>query len=114
MSLGLRVKMRLRELGMSQAELARRTNVPQTTINGLVNGSSRTTPHLIRIAQVLSVTPAYLTGETDNISSDIVDFSLDFMEQKFMEELRELSDKDRNVIEYILNSFLKNKKLKSS
>lgn len=35
MKIGIRIQERLKLLGMSQSELARRLNVPQSTINGL-------------------------------------------------------------------------------
>jgi transcriptional regulator with XRE-family HTH domain len=66
MSLGERIEERLKALGLSQAELARRADVPQTTMNSLIRGNARTTPHLIRIARELQTTPAFLMGETDD------------------------------------------------
>jgi|JI8StandDraft_2_1071088.scaffolds.fasta_scaffold03152_7 transcriptional regulator with XRE-family HTH domain len=66
MSLGERIEERLLALGLSQAELARRADVPQTTMNSLIRGKARTTPHLIRIARELETTPAFLMGETND------------------------------------------------
>ena len=54
------------EQGMSQAELARQVGIAQPTIAKLLNGSSRSSSHLHRIARVLQTTPAYLSGETDD------------------------------------------------
>lgn len=64
--LGARIEERRKAIGLSQSELARRARVPQTTMNGLIHGSQRSTPHLIRIAQALQTSPAFLTGETDD------------------------------------------------
>jgi transcriptional regulator with XRE-family HTH domain len=86
--IGPRIEIRLRELGMSQAELARRAGVPQTTINGLIRGNSRTTPHLIRIAQALATTPAYLTGETDNLNSEMDNYQISSQEKNLIECIR--------------------------
>lgn len=68
--LGARIRERLSSLGISQAELARRAKVPQTTLNGLVNSDARSTPHLTKIARALGTTPAYLTGEVDDPDLD--------------------------------------------
>jgi transcriptional regulator with XRE-family HTH domain len=102
MSLGSRIKERLRELGISQAELARRAKVPQTTINGLIQGNSRTTPHLIRIAEELSVTPAYLTGEAGDIYSEKREFEFNGLERDYIKNLRCLPKKDREIVLRIL------------
>ena len=66
MVLGRRIRHRAKQLGLTQAELARRAKVPQSTMNTLVNGNARWSPHLVRIANVLQTTVAYLTGETDD------------------------------------------------
>ena len=68
MSVGGRVRDRLAEIGMSQSELARRVSVNQSTIAGLIAGRSRSSAHLHRIARELATTPAYLTGETDDVA----------------------------------------------
>lgn len=65
-TLGARIEERRREIGISQAELARRVGVRQSTMNSLIKGDSRTTRSLLKIARELRTTPAYLTGEVDN------------------------------------------------
>lgn len=62
---GARIQERLDLLGISQAELARRVNLRQSTINGLVKGGQRTSGYLHIIARELQTTPEYLNGETD-------------------------------------------------
>ncbi|WP_299307824.1 helix-turn-helix transcriptional regulator [uncultured Croceicoccus sp.] len=77
MLLGQRIAERLDALGMSQAELARRVGVRQSTMNGLVNGRSQGTKHLHQIARELQTTPEYLSGESDDPdtgSEDILSF----------------------------------------
>lgn len=69
MGLGQRIEERLAALKISQAELARRAGVPQTTMNSLIRGNHRSSPHLVRIAQALETTPAYLVGQTDDPSA---------------------------------------------
>lgn len=83
--IGPKIEARLRELGMSQAELARRTLIPQTTINSLVRGNSRSTPHLIKIARELNTTPAFLVG-------DVADQKAELPSQWFSEDDLEVLD----------------------
>jgi len=59
---GERIQQRLDELGISQAELARRCNLAQSTVNGLIIGTSRSSAHLHVIARELSVSTAWLAG----------------------------------------------------
>lgn len=66
MALGDRIEERLKRLGMSQAELARRVKVSQPTINALIRGNNVGSKHLHRIAAELETSPAYLAGETDD------------------------------------------------
>lgn len=66
MGLGDRIDDRLKKLGISQAELARRVKVSQPTINALIRGNNVGSKHLHRIAAELETSPAYLAGESDN------------------------------------------------
>lgn len=61
-----RLAHRMRDKGISQAELARRVGISQQAIGKLVNGSSRSSPNIGRIAEVLETTPAYLAGQVDD------------------------------------------------
>lgn len=98
MELGPRIEARLRMLGLSQAELARRARIPQTTVNGLIRGHSRSTPHLIRIARELKTTPAYLTGETNDPDAELPEFLLTADERAWIGQLRDLEPGDREAI----------------
>lgn len=95
MRIGIRIAERLKTLGISQAELARRTGVPQTTINGLVRGQSRSSPHLVKIATELQTTPAYLTGEVDDLRAELPDFPLTSPERQWVELLRGMDAETR-------------------
>ena len=66
MTLGARIEERRKVVGISQAELARRVGVRQSTINGLINGDARSSRSIVQIAQELRTTPGYLTGATDD------------------------------------------------
>lgn len=68
MTVGERIEQRLLDLNISQSELARRVSLRQSTINGLIRGTSRSSAHLHSIARALQTTPAYLSGETEDPS----------------------------------------------
>jgi transcriptional regulator with XRE-family HTH domain len=70
MTVGERIDERLKAIGISQAELARRVGVGQSTINGLIRGESRGSKHLHVIARTLRTSPAYLIGETEDPAPD--------------------------------------------
>ncbi len=104
MALAQRIKQRLQELGLSQAELARRAKIPQTTVNGLLQGKSRSTPHLLRIARELQTSPAYLMGETEDPQHHLPEFHLSQEEQKWLEMYRGLDAKDKAAITQLLRT----------
>ena len=54
--------------GMSQADLARKSELSQGTIGKLESGISSGSSHLHRIARALGTTAEYLTGEIDDPS----------------------------------------------
>nr|DAI68377.1 MAG TPA: Repressor protein CI [Caudoviricetes sp.] len=63
---GERIAARLRDLKLTQSELARQIGVTQGTIAQLISGRSQSSSKLHLIAKVLKTTPEYLTGETDD------------------------------------------------
>lgn len=105
MTLGGRIEARLKALDLSQAELARRARVPQTTMNGLIRGNSRTTPHLIRIAQALETTAAYLMGETDDPKAEFSEMVLSTDEQELIRMYRNISDTDQQLVRFTAHRF---------
>lgn len=66
MGIGARIDEKLKALGMSQSELARRVKVSQPTINALIKSDNASSKHLHRIAAELQTSPAWLAGETDD------------------------------------------------
>lgn len=93
--IGERIKERLDATRLSQAQLARRTGIHQTTINQLVNGKSQSSAHLHKIARELRTTVEYLEGITDDPTAE---FSGDYLteeEREWVELFRSLSEKDR-------------------
>ena len=75
MSLAQRLNARMKKLGMSQAELARRVKVSQPTIQAIASGDTQNSRHLAKIALELETTPAYLLGETDDPTDGAIVFS---------------------------------------
>ena len=66
--LGHRLAERMKELGVSQSELAKAVNISQPTVNQLLHKPGRGSKHLHKIARTLKTSPEYLTGETDDPS----------------------------------------------
>lgn len=106
MELGARIAERLDYLQMSQAELARRAAIPQSTVNSLIKRNRRSSPHLVRIARELGTTPAYLTGDTDDPNSEgagaVVPLTSE--EREWLHLLRALPTADRKATMHIVRS----------
>jgi transcriptional regulator with XRE-family HTH domain len=98
MGVGERIAERLKEAGISQAELARRVSLTQPTINALIRGSSRSSAHLHKIARELGTTPAYLAGETDDPDSDAAVSHLTREEFEWIDLLHALATADRKAL----------------
>lgn len=107
MILGERIRERMADLGMSQAELARRVGVAQPTIFQLIHRSKKGSTKLHLIARELGTTPAYLTGETDDPEADAPPPpSLTPDETKMLFNWRQLSAADRQALDRIINTML--------
>jgi phage repressor protein C with HTH and peptisase S24 domain len=63
-----RLKKRMEDVRMSQAELARRVGISQTAVQKLTSGAAYNSRYLHKIARELGTTPAFLTGEIDDPS----------------------------------------------
>lgn len=98
MAIGERVTERLKALGMSQAELARRVGMAQSSINALINRNKVGSKHIHKIARELQTTPAFLYEETDDSQSESPDYHLTGEEVQLLEKLRALSDDDRKMV----------------
>ena len=61
-----RVQQRMDQMGIDQSELARRVGCTPAAINQIVNGKTRQSRYLPKIASRLGVTLAYLMGDTDD------------------------------------------------
>lgn len=62
MTIAKRLAMKLKELGLSENELARRSHVPQPTINRILSGESQSPrrPNVEKLAKALTVSPEWL------------------------------------------------------
>ena len=104
MTMGERIRARLQALDISQAELARRVGIKQPTINALINGSSRSSVHLHKIARELRTTSAFLAGDTDDPDAEVPIDNLTAEERVSLEQLRQLNDRDRKAVLQLLRS----------
>lgn len=103
--LGERIAERIKALDISQSELARRASLPQTTVNSLVKGNRRSSPHLVRLARELHTTPAYLQGETNDPDSDAPEAPpLSAAQRELIEIVDHLSPADQAALLHIARS----------
>lgn len=87
---------------MTQAELCKRAEVPQSTLNSLLQRGSRSTPHLVRIATALRTSPAWLTEETDDPDSQVPDLAMSFEERELLGLTRRLERADLEAVTYLI------------
>lgn len=87
----------MKELGLSQSELARRVGVSQSTIWKLLNGDSgqQGTKFVHKIAHEVSTTSAFLMDETDDRFSEQPGETYSSDEREWVQLLRSLAPKDR-------------------
>ena len=87
---------------MTQAELCKRAEVPQSTLNSILQRDSRSTPHLVRIATALRTSPAYLTEETDDPDSPFPDVAMSHEERELLGLTRRLERADFEAVAYLI------------
>lgn len=105
MVIGSRIELRRQDLGISQAELARRVGIRQSTMHSLITGASRSSRSITRIARELRTTPAYLVGDIDDPDSGALDVpSLPSDQQELVDAFRHLSQVDRVALLQIAKS----------
>jgi transcriptional regulator with XRE-family HTH domain len=109
--IGDRIKRRLRELGISQAELARRVGLHQSTINGIIRGNQRSSTHLHMIARELETSTAFLTGETEDPSIDASELALDRQDRLVLDLFNHLEPADKKAVLQIMQSITNNLKI---
>jgi transcriptional regulator with XRE-family HTH domain len=99
-----RLRERMNEEGISQAELARRVGVRQPTIFKLLTGENAGSTHIHKIARELGTTPAYLTGETDDVDADVPVPELSFEERHLIESFHILDRADKSALIRIVDT----------
>jgi len=99
MIIGDRIASLIKDLGISQGELARRVGVSQPTIFKLIHDNKTGSAHLHKVARELGTTPAFLTGETDDPKSNVPDEAeLTGDERVIVDCLRMIPAKDRAAL----------------
>lgn len=103
--LGERIRERMQEAGLSQAELARRVGLAQPTIFQLITRGKKGSTKLHIIARELRTTPAYLTGESDDPSGgEGTEPPLDAETRQLVHQFQFLSTADRKAVLQIARS----------
>ena len=97
----LRLIQLIQQAGLTHAELARRVGVKQPTITRLTTGEQGGSKHIHKIARELRTTPAYLTGETDDVAGDVTEVLLTSQEREMLDLMRAIPEKDRAAILHI-------------
>ena len=88
----------MEDMGLSQAELARRVGISQPAIFGLINSNKGGSRHLHRIARELHTSPEYLAGETDDPSEVAPIEPLTSEERDWLDWLRAAAPADRKAL----------------
>ena len=104
MIIGERVRERMEVLGLSQAELARRVGVSQPSIFKLIHENKTGTTRIHKIARELQTTPAYLSGETDDPTSDLPEDTLSAEEREWVEQFRRMPLKDKAAVQQLVRT----------
>ncbi|PZU13793.1 MAG: hypothetical protein DI606_04290 [Sphingobium sp.] len=105
MILSERVRDRITAAGLTQAELARRVNVTQGAIAKIAKNNPYRSSVLHLVARELGTTPAYLTGETDDPTSDAPQPpSMNSEERELFDHFGNLAPADRRAILQIARS----------
>lgn len=80
--------------------------MPQSTLNTLINGDARWSPHLVRIARELRTSVAFLTGEVSDPDTDVApapELSAD--ERAWVDYWRALDREGRDVCVRVVRKF---------
>lgn len=102
MAVAQRIEDRMKSLGLSRAELARRASMPLTSLTSLMDRGSRKSTHLVKIARALETTPAFLTGETDDPVAELPRESYSAEDRQILEMTRSLAPRDRKLVTILI------------
>lgn len=96
--------------GLSQSELARRLGVTQGAIAKIAKNNPNGSSFLHRLARELATTPAYLTAETDDPTSDAPTApALSYEQLELIECFDRLSRADQQALLQIARSMAERK-----
>jgi len=102
--IGERISIRLQALGISQAELARRVGLHQSTINGLIKGGQASSTRVHDIALALETTPAYLLSQTDDVGVSGIASTLNSRERRLLDMFHSIDAADQKAILQLLQT----------
>jgi len=101
---GDRLEKLMADRQISQSELARRVGLKQPSIGRLISGETRSSSVLIELARELSVSPAYLAGETDDPFRETAEVTLTSDEREWLDLFHRVQPKDRAAALHILRT----------
>lgn len=96
MSFAIRLKEIRRKRGFSQQKIADAIGVSRAAIHQMEKGNIQRTSHILKLAMLLSVSPAWLEfGEGDVDSGQ---FDLSEQEVELIRQFRALNEEDKNTV----------------
>lgn len=98
-----RIKERCKITGVSQKHLCDAVGKSKQYLNNVWDGKcSATSDEIASFASILSTTPAYLTGETDDPAPDSTPVQLSPEEEEMLELYRDISPEKRELFKKII------------
>ena len=113
MTISERIKIKREELGMTQEELAFKCGYKsRSSINKIELARDLPLKKVSVIAKALNVSPGYIMGWEDNLTSENADeivrmLGASYDEMDVINRLRKLSDDDKEIISNMINALLK-------
>lgn len=104
MSIGQRIRDKRKDLKLSRVELSRVVGISSTAMQKIEDGRTKNPKHLIKIASVLQVNPAWLQfgGNIDEETN----ISLNANEIELISKYRQLNEPEKKFINKCLSGLL--------
>ena len=99
--IGIRVKSRRKELGLTQTELGGLCNLSQQTIQNIESGRNRSTGNMVALASALQVRPEWLADGTEPKEAAISD-----EDQQLIQEIKSLPPEKKQIIRATMRAML--------
>lgn len=107
MDLGYIVKERRESLGMSQEDLAFKMGYKnRSSINKIENGRPVTQKIIVRLAEALETTPAFLMGWNKETNSEGEEIALNEYMKSMALKFGQLNEQNQKTIETMVNALL--------